>query len=796
MSPHYPLRNSILVLALIFVGCQPDEKVTVSGAVTKPGVYRYAPGRPASDYLEDAGGATEEALLDEAYVSRVRADTSGVAEIGDVTIPLSENPEISPGDEIRIPGRIYDVRLDTVRLVHDVRMVDGNRIYRIPSGALVTGWTERGIQVALMLGRGKVFETPDTAKAVSAFHYLYIHLHPGEYPRLARFTGEVVDSLEALEDANVIHSRVVNSLEHLRDGGLLLPPDGYWRVMEGYFLVPRSASRPGGGMRRRRFEDGRVLTTFPDGRQRWQHPDGRVSLASPSGATEDRFPDGRIVFTDRWKNVRTTYPDGRVNVAFPSGATEDRFPDGRIVYTDRWKNVRTTYPDGRREWRMASGRRVERATDGRIVRHNVDGDLIEKMPDGGTRRVALDSSTWIKDANGVITLIGGKSLKKIYPDGRHVLITEKGDEITRYPDGRRVSRLADGSVVHSDPADSVAAKPASRQAAGIPVEKDPRETPREGVTSIRSGDGRLATRGEGSLRTVRPDEYVTSKGGTRETFPDGRRVESYRVGHTITSWPDGRKEVRMPVAYGYPGQLKTGLATVDRLPKAVAVGEELTVSGQIHGEVEDINVMAFLVPDGDAIKGDVRRRGRRFHARFRFGEAGHCRVQVQVVLPRARTYTVSHQSVIVGNPDDLEGEVLEIAPYPGDEAAQLFLIDRINAARKRIRRGSVFPHPELMHVARIRLEEMLAMGYISHFSMTGLDVGWHAAYRRLPFHDVGENVARTRFVETMHAGWMLSAGHRANILAKHWTHVGVAVAEAEGSVWGVQVFGRRFDRGP
>ena len=205
--------------------------------------------------------------------------------------------------------------------------------------------------------------------------------------------------------------------------------------------------------------------------------------------------------------------------------------------------------------------------------------------------------------------------------------------------------------------------------------------------------------------------------------------------------------------------------------------------------------MGFLVPDGDAIEGDVVRRGGRFHARFRFGEAGHCRVQVQVVLPGARTYTASHQSVVVGNPGRLEDEVLAIVPYPGDEAAQLFLIDRINAARKRIRRGSVFPHPELMHVARIRLEEVLAMGFVSHFSMTGLDAGWHTEYRRLPFR-VGENVARTRFVETMHASWMLSAGHRANILAKHWTHVGVAVAEAEGSVWGVQVFGQVFDRGP
>ena len=705
MSLPNPLRNSILVLVLVLTGCQPDEKVTVSGAVAKPGSYRYVPGKPAADYLEDAGGATGEALLDEAYMSRTRTDTSGSAEPGDVAVPLSENPEISPGDEIRIPGRVYDVRLDTVRLVDDVRLVAGNRIYRIPSGALVTGGTERGVQVALILGRGKVFETPDTAKAVSAFHYLYIHLHPGQYPRLARFTQEIVDSLEVLEDAHVIHGRAANTLEHRRGGGLQLPPDGYWRVIEGFFLAPRKTSGPARGMRRRRFEDGRVLTTFPDGRRRWQHPDGRVSVVAPSGATEDRFPDGRIVFTDRWKNVRTAYPDGRVNVAFSSGAMEDRFPDGRIV------------------------------------RHNVDGDVVERLPDGRTRRVA--------------------------------------------PDGRRVSRLTDGSVIHSDPADSVATG----------VEKHARGTSREPVASTGAGGGppRLD---EGSLRIIPASEYATINGTTRETFPDGRWVETDHRGRKITVWPDGRKELRMPVGYGYPGQLKTGLATVDRLPGGVAVGEELTVSGQVHGEVEDISVIAFLVPDGDAIEGDVRRVEQRFHARFRFGEAGHCRVQVQIVLPKARTYTVSHQSVIVGNPDELEDEVLEIVPYPGDDAAQLFLIDRINAARKRIRRRPVSPHPELMNVARIRLEEMLAQGIVSHFSMAGLDVGWHTTYRRLPFHRVSENVARTDLVETMHAGWMLSAGHRANILAKHWTHVGVAVAEAEESVWGVQVFGQRFERSP
>ncbi len=709
MSPDNTLKNPVLAFILIFVGCQPDEGVTVSGAVAKPGTYRYVSGKPAADYLGDAGGATEEALLDEAFVSRAQPDRSAT-ETEDITIPLYENPEVSAGDEIRIPARIYDVRLDTVRLVQDVRLVDRNRIYRIPRGALVTGWTERGVQLALMLGRGKIYESPDTAKAVSAFHYLYIHLHPGEYPRLARYTGAVVDSLEALEDADTIQRSVIHSLKYLRDDGLQLPPVGYWRVIKGVFLAPRSASRPGGGMRRRRFDDGRIWTTFPDGRQRWQ------------------------------------YRDGRVSVEFPKGSSEDRFPDGRVVYTDRRKNQRITYPDGRREWRMATGTQVHQGADGRVVEQNLDGVLVQQLPDGTTLGVPPNRQVEMRETEGRSAVPG--------PLAGHTPSGSGSDDAT-----------AAGS--HVAPPGNAA------------------------LTS----DGTPAARGQGSLLIV-PSDKGASVNVTGGTYPDGRLVETGPSGQTFTSWPDGRLEVRMPPAYGYPGRLRTDLATVDPLPEAVAVGEELTVSGQVHGEVEDVNVTGFLVPDGDAIEGDVVRRGGRFHARFRFGEAGHCRVQVQVVLPEARTYTASHQSVVVGNPGRLEDEVLAIVPYPGDEAAQLFLIDRINAARKRIRRGSVFPHPELMHVARIRLEEMLAMGFVSHFSMTGLDAGWHTDYRRLPFRAVGENVARTRFVETMHAGWMLSAGHRANILAKRWTHVGVAVAEVEGSVWGVQVFGQVVDRDP
>ncbi len=635
-----------LVLIPIFAGCQPGEQVTVSGAVAKPGTYVYQSDKSANSYLEDAGGMTEEALLDSAYLVRGLVDSSGKEIIKSVTISLLEHPEVLPDDVIKVPVRVYDVRLDTVRVLRDVRLVQENRIFKIPAGALVSGWTERGVLVALLLGRGKVYEMADTAKAVWAFHYLYVHLHPDEYDRLRSFAGDVIDSLEALEDAHAIHTRTRTQLDYVHYAGLQLPPAGYWRVLLGILLTPRSASFPGSGLRRRRFEDGRVWTTFPNGRQRWQ------------------------------------YPDGRVEVIFPGGVKkETRFPDGRVV--------------------SAAELQVSRLKDESAVRNGVAGGAMEER---ASERVTEISA-------GII------------PDGSIVTRKKEGNEPAIQPDGYMIVKGVDGS--------------------------------------------------------------------TRETFPDGREIESNRFGQKITSWPDGRKEVRMPVAYSYPGPLRTDLAEVNPLPDSIAVGEELTVTGQLHSEVEDISVAAFIAPDGNVIKGAVRRRGRRFQARFRFGEVGHCRVQVQVVLPRARTFTVSHQAVVVGNPEKLEDEVLTIAPYPGDEAAEQFLIDQINAARRRIGCQAVLPHPNLMHVARIRLEEMLALGEVSHFSFGGLDVMWHVTARRLPFSQVGENVANGHFVETMQAGWMLSAGHRSNILARHWTHVGVAVAKDRDLVWGVQVFARQ-----
>ena len=100
------------------------------------------------------------------------------------------------------------------------------------------------------------------------------------------------------------------------------------------------------------------------------------------------------------------------------------------------------------------------------------------------------------------------------------------------------------------------------------------------------------------------------------------------------------------------------------------------------------------------------------------------------------------------------------------------------------------PHPDLMHLARIRLNEMMALGAVSHYSKAGLDVGWHMYRRDLSFQLVGENVASGQALEVLHPHWMSSAGHRGNVLKKDWEYVGTAVSQQGNGVWAVELFGK------
>jgi uncharacterized protein YkwD len=116
------------------------------------------------------------------------------------------------------------------------------------------------------------------------------------------------------------------------------------------------------------------------------------------------------------------------------------------------------------------------------------------------------------------------------------------------------------------------------------------------------------------------------------------------------------------------------------------------------------------------------------------------------------------------------------AAAPADDIYAL-----VNQARAANGQGSLARNGSLDQVAAAWATQLAASGVLAHNPdySTQIPAGWSRA---------GENVARGQVdAAQMHAEWMASPGHRANILGDY-TAVGVAFLAAGGTTWGVQVF--------
>jgi hypothetical protein len=94
--------------------------------------------------------------------------------------------------------------------------------------------------------------------------------------------------------------------------------------------------------------------------------------------------------------------------------------------------------------------------------------------------------------------------------------------------------------------------------------------------------------------------------------------------------------------------------------------------------------------------------------------------------------------------------------------------------------------------------DQVAANWAAHMGQTGTLAHNPSYSSQIPggWSRAGENVAKGYPTATaMHAGWMASSGHRANILGD-FTDVGVAFITAGGTTWGVEVFARYASAAP
>ncbi|GAA4737774.1 hypothetical protein GCM10023328_18050 [Modestobacter marinus] len=167
---------------------------------------------------------------------------------------------------------------------------------------------------------------------------------------------------------------------------------------------------------------------------------------------------------------------------------------------------------------------------------------------------------------------------------------------------------------------------------------------------------------------------------------------------------------------------------------------------------------------------------------------------VLAVLPGTAGCVVTSSSSATG-PLVASGPAPQSAPAgdpgaPAEEQIARAVFDRVNDEREARGLEPVAWNDALATVARDWSAEMADTGEFEHQDIRALLQGDELS----GFRAVGENIFTATGpvpAGTIHAGWMRSDGHRANVLNPGWDRLGVGVVCApDGSVWAAQEFGR------
>jgi uncharacterized YkwD family protein len=94
----------------------------------------------------------------------------------------------------------------------------------------------------------------------------------------------------------------------------------------------------------------------------------------------------------------------------------------------------------------------------------------------------------------------------------------------------------------------------------------------------------------------------------------------------------------------------------------------------------------------------------------------------------------------------------------------------------------------LSSVARAKSQDMVSKRYFSHTSPTYGSPAQMLTRFGIRYNLYGENIAQGGDATRIHAMWMASAGHRANMLNAKFTHVGIGVVSGSSGLTATQLF--------
>jgi len=163
------------------------------------------------------------------------------------------------------------------------------------------------------------------------------------------------------------------------------------------------------------------------------------------------------------------------------------------------------------------------------------------------------------------------------------------------------------------------------------------------------------------------------------------------------------------------------------------------------------------------------------------------------VYRRAGTWRV--RAVGQGYADGLAGLARDFGVDVAEETTQAGplgeVVERTNAERARHGLAPLTTDARLAAAAQAHSADMVRRGFFAHENPDGKQVWDRAVAAGYAYRKVAENIAAgQRTAEQVVRGWMESPGHRANILDRDLTQIGVGRAEGGSyDVYWTQVFG-------
>ncbi len=117
------------------------------------------------------------------------------------------------------------------------------------------------------------------------------------------------------------------------------------------------------------------------------------------------------------------------------------------------------------------------------------------------------------------------------------------------------------------------------------------------------------------------------------------------------------------------------------------------------------------------------------------------------------------------------------APTPGLTADEQKMVDLVNSERIAAGLPALKVDMRLVKTASMKSQDMINNNYFDHNSPTYGSPFDLMKSQGITYRTAGENLAGHRTVEGAHNGLMNSPGHRANILNKNFTHVGIGIID-------------------